>query len=171
MLQLLLFLAASVHVTNGAVLETGSSSWPYTDRAPVKDFSLVLTFSEPVQATNDGMARITLQNSAVVAPATDPNQYQIGCLQKMAWFGRRVIVPVTSASLTADTQHKLIVPSTCFRTRGSTSTYGSNQNVKYLNTLSESHTFTTEQADQCSSLPPMRLSGALPATSSIPLSP
>lgn len=127
---------------------------------------MVLTLNEPVQATSLNSAEITIRNAAVTPPATDPNEYKVGCRQlenNGVWFGKAVIVPVKNAHLTPNALHKITVPSACFRDL----TPSDGQH----NTPQSADTFTTEPADQCGTLPPVRLSGSKPAPTTLPLSP
>jgi hypothetical protein len=114
--------------------------YPVATNLPVKDFSIVLTFSETVQ--KGGSANLVV--AATSATSDDPNKISVVCTSPTAkWFGKVVLVPVTSSSgLKSNTDQAVLLPSNCFKAyrAGSTTDVAMAQAISFAITTEDTST-------------------------------
>ena len=129
---------------------------------PVKDFSVVLSFSEVVQKGGG-------TDELVMGPTsgTPKDQAKVACntLTGAKWFDKVVLVPVpTGSTLKSGTGQALILPSNCFKA------YRAGSTVDVMTSAAVSFGFATEDTSTClNSNAPYILSGT--AATNVPLSP
>jgi hypothetical protein len=150
-----------------------SGKYPHTTVVPVKDFSVLLTFSETVQKSSNSV-KVLVGDST--NNAADANKFEWTCSSSKAqWFNKIVLVPIakSSGTLKAGTTMEAKVPSNCFKAYRATG--ASSTTDVYMN-ADATFRFTTEGADTCTNTnggTPVLLTGLDVASlgSSVPYSP
>jgi len=187
-------LFVSVRAAAPTLSSSGSNAFPETGTTlvPVKDFSVLLSFSERVQK---GTGTITVRPCSFTSSGTcsgscswdtsvTPNvcklttsttiaaqkSHTAGCTGssgKLEFFDKVVLVPITTELTYGKDQH-VNIPSACFKNTGG--------EMLAANYFADTYKFKTDVSARCSmtKTPPVRLSGSKPtvtAGQTVPLDP